>query len=100
MIGILIFTITALILGTLLVLTDKYYPRPYANAACAQELIRCWVADGHVVDVLAYEDYDGMPSTWEENAVFYVKPDWRLRSYYYADFFQNTRKKNSIKPNQ
>lgn len=76
----------------LLVLTDKYYPRPYANAACAQELIRCWVADGHVVDVLAYEDYDGMPSTWEENAVFYVKPDWRLRSYYYADFFQNTRK--------
>ena len=43
----------------ILVLTDKYFPRPYANAMCAQELIRVWTRRGDSVDVLAYDDFDG-----------------------------------------
>lgn len=76
----------------LLVLTDKYYPKPYANAICAQELIRVWKEQGHIVDVLAYEDFNGNPSVWEENQIYYVHPDIRLRFYYYADFVRKTQK--------
>ena len=65
----------------LLVLTDKYFPRPYANAMCAQELIRVWTQQGDSVDVLAYGDFDGMPDRWEGNAVYYVKTDERLRLF-------------------
>ena len=57
----------------ILVLTDKYFPRPYANAMCAQELIRVWTRRGDSVDVLAYDDFDGTPDRWEDNAVYYVK---------------------------
>ena len=74
----------------LLVLTDKYYPKP--NAVCAQELIRSWNHCGHQVDVLAYADYDGTPSEWEKNRVFYVKPDLRLRLFYFSDTYKNTKK--------
>lgn len=76
----------------LLVLTDKYFPRPYANAMCAQELIRVWTQQGDSVDVLAYGDFDGMPDRWEGNAVYYVKTDERLRLFYYADTYRNTQK--------
>ena len=76
----------------ILVLTDKYFPRPYANAMCAQELIRVWKEQGNIVDILAYEDFDGMPRTWDENKVYYVKPDNRLRLFYYADSHRNTFK--------
>lgn len=76
----------------LLVLTDKYFPRPYANAMCAQELIRVWAQQGDSVDVLAYDDFDGTPDKWEGNAVYYVKSDERLRLFYYADTYHNTPK--------
>lgn len=76
----------------LLVLTDKYFPRAYANAMCAQELIRVWTQQGVSVDVLAYDDFDGTPDRWEDNAVYYVKPDERLRLFYYADTYRNTPK--------
>ena len=76
----------------ILVLTDKYFPRPYANAMCAQELIRVWTRRGDSVDVLAYDDFDGTPDRWEDNAVYYVKPDERLRLFYYADTDRNTPK--------
>lgn len=76
----------------LLVLTDKYFPRPYANAMCAQELIHVWTQQGDSVDVLAYDDFDGTPDRWEGNAVYYVKTDERLRLFYYADTYRNTRK--------
>lgn len=75
----------------LLILTDKYFPQPYANAMCAQELIRV-LAQGNNVDVLAYEDFDGMPSVWEGNNIYYVRTDKRLRMFYYADRYRGTRK--------
>lgn len=76
----------------LLILVDKYFPRPYANAMCAQELVRVWKKKGFAVDVLAYADFDEMPAKWEENNVYYVKPDNRLRLFYYADTYRNTVK--------
>lgn len=76
----------------ILVLTDKYYPRPYANAVCAQELIRVWQEKGHKVDVLAYSSFDGNPSKWDGCRVFYVKPSLKLRLFYYADVNKNTKK--------
>ena len=76
----------------ILVLTDKYFPKPLANAVCAQELIRVWNNCGHTVDVLAYDNYDETPREWEGNRVFYVKPDLRLRLFYFADAYKNTKK--------
>ncbi len=76
----------------LLILTDKYYPKPYANAVCAQELVRVWNDLGHTVDILAYADYDGTPSEWEGNRVYYVKPDLRLRLFYFSDAHKATKK--------
>lgn len=76
----------------LLLLTDKYFPRPYANAMCAQELIDVWSEECYSVDVLAYEDFDGMPTQWKRNNIYYVRPDVRLRLFYYADTNRNTRK--------
>lgn len=76
----------------ILVLTDKYYPRPFANAICAQELIRVWKSQGHIVDVLAYQDFDGNPDEWEENEIYHVKPDCRLRLFYYANTYPVSNK--------
>ena len=76
----------------ILVLIDKYFPRPYANAMCAQELIDVWTKEGHIVDILAYEDFDGVPAQWKGSNVYYVRPDARLRLFYYADTYQNTNK--------
>lgn len=76
----------------LLLLTDKYFPHAYANAMCAQDIIRVLTEQGNTVDILAYEDFDGMPEKWEGNAVYYVKTDERLRLFYYADTYRNTKK--------
>lgn len=76
----------------LLVLTDKYFPCPYANAMCAQELIDVWADNNYVVDIVAYEDFDGTPSQWKGNDIYYVKPDERLSLFYYADKNRNNLK--------
>ena len=76
----------------ILVLTDKYFPRPYANAMCAQEIINVLTEMGNQVDILAYEDFDGNPNKWEGNTVYHVRPDKRLRLYYYADTYRSTYK--------
>ena len=76
----------------ILILTDKYYPQPYANAICAQELIRVWRKGGHSVDVLAYGNGDGSPYEWEGNRVFYVKPSIKLKLLYFADSHRGTKK--------
>lgn len=57
---------------------------------CAQDLIRVWSQQGHTVDVIAYADYDGTPHSWEGNSIYYVKPDERLRLFYYADTYRKT----------
>lgn len=76
-----------------LVLTDKYYPKPYANAVCAQALIKEFNKKNIDITVLAYKDcgVDGV-STWEGNPVIYVKPDLRQSLFYWADNNGRSRK--------
>lgn len=76
----------------ILLLTDKYFPRPYANAICAQEIIRELNKDGYIIDILAYKDFDGNPSKFEGNNIYYIEPDLRTKLFYYADTYKNTQK--------
>lgn len=68
----------------ILVLTNKYFPCPYANALCAQEIIDVWTSQGIDVDVLAYQDDDGTPTSWKGNRIYYVQPNLSQRLFYYA----------------
>lgn len=78
-----------------LVLTDKYYPKPYANAVCAQDLIDEMNFQGHSVDILAYRDYGvDCPEQWNGNTIYYVEPDLRRKLFYFAD---NTKSKFKAK---
>lgn len=76
-----------------LVLTDKYYPKPYANAVCAQALIEEFNRNGIQVTVLAYKDCGVQcVQEWKDNTVIYVKPDLRQRLFYYADNMGNSKR--------
>lgn len=74
-----------------LFITDKYYPRPLANAVCAQSLAKSFWDAGIETHMLAFQDSgipfpkgnDGIPS-------FSVMPDFRQRLFYYANNFPNT----------
>lgn len=37
--------------------TYRYSPKPVANAVCVQEIAKTFLAEGHTVNVLAYQDY-------------------------------------------
>lgn len=77
----------------ILIITDKYYPKPYANALCAQELIREFKCRGYNVDVIAFQDSGiELPAEYEGNKIYGVKPDMRLRLFYYADNYSGTVK--------
>lgn len=72
----------------ILVITDKYYPRPYANALCAQELIRAFQKRGFEIDIIAFQDSGiEMPRVYEGSDIYPVQPDWRLKLFYYAENF-------------
>lgn len=76
----------------ILVLTDKYFSCPYANALCAQEIIDVWTSQGIKVDILAHQDYDGMPTSWKGNRIYYVPPNLSQRLFYYATSNPGSRK--------
>lgn len=77
---------------TILFVTDKYFPKPFANAICAQEMIDCFLEIGYEVHVLAFEDaYTKQISNWNGAYVHVIKPDCRLQLYYYADNFPTQR---------
>lgn len=76
----------------ILFITDKYYPKPYANAVCAQNLMNEYIAQGHSVDAIFYKDAGiDSPTTWNGVRTFSIVPDLRLQLFYYADNF-NTPK--------
>lgn len=75
----------------ILFVIDKYYPRPYANALCAQELIRAFQKRGFEIDIIAFQDSGiEMPKQYEKANVYGIKPDLRLRLFYYADNFSSS----------
>ncbi len=76
----------------ILFLVDKYYPKPYANSVCAKNIIEQFSSDNDI-DILAYKDSGIIgPSKQGDANVFYVKPDLRLRCYYWFDNYPTTRK--------
>jgi glycosyltransferase involved in cell wall biosynthesis len=77
----------------ILIVTDKYFPKPYANAVCAQNIADEFIRRGDVVDILGFKD-DGidMPSVFHDCNVHSVKPDIRYRLFYYSVNFENTMK--------
>lgn len=74
----------------ILFVTDKYFPKPFANAVCAQDMIEHFIKIGYEVHVLAFQDgYTEKISNWKGAIVHTIKPDYRLQLYYYADNFPN-----------
>lgn len=76
----------------ILILTDKYYPRPLANAVCAQSIANQLNKMGHIVNILAFKD-TGIRNVNPNPKipVYYIKPDYRLRLRYYVANFSNGR---------
>ncbi|WP_216662556.1 hypothetical protein [Adlercreutzia sp. ZJ473] len=76
-----------------LFLTDKYYPRPFANAVCAQNVARSFVEAGHEADVIAFDDpFESLPSELDGVRVYGVRPDERLKLFYFASDLPGDRK--------
>lgn len=76
----------------ILFVTYKYYPKPGANAVCVQEIAKTFIAEGHTVNVLAYQDDSlGRKEKLAESyivdgvTVYTIKPDFRMQLFYYAD---------------
>ena len=76
----------------ILFVVDKYFPKPYANALCAQALMEEFCTRGYEVHTLAFQD-SGIPLPEQKNGVqvFGVKPDLRLRLYYYSANFPQSK---------
>ena len=75
----------------ILFLTDKYWPKPLANAICAQNIADSFIESGHSVDILAYSE-EGIQTPKEHNGVrvFTVKPSRQLRLINYARNFPDS----------
>lgn len=72
---------------------DKYYPKPLANAICSQNIVDSLIKKGNIVDVLTYKDSGVKVNSPNKNVkVYTVRPDLRVRLYYYAKNYQNSKK--------
>ena len=75
----------------ILIITDKYYPKPLANAICVQKVADCFIRVGHSVDILAYRDTKIKGEGVYNNCnVYYITPDIRNRLYNYAFNFPDS----------
>lgn len=75
----------------ILIITDKYYPKPLANAVCVQKIADCFIRMGHNVDILAYKDTMVKGENIHNNCkVYYITPDIRNRLYNYAFNFPDS----------
>lgn len=74
----------------ILILADKYFPIPLANAICAQKIADVLISHGHNVDILAYKDslING-ENVYNKCNITYISPDFRTQLFYYAKNFPN-----------
>ena len=69
----------------ILILTDKYYPKPLANAVCVQQIAEEFKRRGHYVHILAFEDSGvEMPEEYHGITVSSVQTDIRLKLFYFS----------------
>lgn len=75
----------------ILIITDKYFPKPLANAICMQKVADSFVQMGHSVDILAFKDIGIKGEDIYNNChVYYIVPDIRNRLYNYVFNFPNS----------
>lgn len=76
----------------LLMIVDKFYPKPYANTICADKIADYLKSQGIDIDFLAFKDSGIIgENTHNDSNVYYVNPDLRLKLFYYADNFNNKK---------
>ncbi len=69
----------------ILFVTDKYYPKPLANAVCVQSVIDCLTEQGVKVDVLAFKDSGiDLPKSFHGARVEGIVPSIEFRLFYYG----------------
>lgn len=69
----------------ILFVTDKYYPKPLANAVCVQSVIDCLSERGVEVDVLAFKDSGvDLPKSYHGARVEGIVPSIEFRLSYYG----------------
>lgn len=69
----------------ILFVTDKYYPKPLANAVCVQSVVDCLSEQGVEVDVLAFKDSGiDLPKSYHDARVGGIVPSIEFRLSYYG----------------
>ena len=77
----------------ILFITDKYYPIPYANAICIQNVAASFVQDGCETHILAFDDPSlETPKLKDGVKIYTVNPELRLKNFYYASNFPKKKK--------
>ena len=75
----------------ILIITDKYFPKPLANAICMQKVADSFIQMGHNVDILAYRDTKIKgEDTYNNCKIYYITPDIRNRLYNYSFNFPDS----------
>lgn len=69
----------------ILIVSDKYWPKPLANAICAQNVAEDLVKKGHTVDLLVHREssYE-LPKSKNGVNVIGFRPDLRYRLFYFS----------------
>lgn len=77
---------------SILIITDKYFPKSYANAVCGQNIADVFTRNGYSVHFICFKD-SGIetPTLYKNCHIHSVVPDLRLRLYYYSDNYRNKR---------
>lgn len=78
---------------SILFVTDKYFPMPYANGNCVHQIAKQFSSDGYETHILAFEDVNmKAPDSIDGIKVFTVKTELRLKFFYYSLDFPCTIK--------
>lgn len=69
----------------ILFVTDKFYPKPLANAVCVQSVVDCLTEQGVEVDILAFKDSGvELPKQYHSARVEGIVPSIEFRLFYYG----------------
>lgn len=76
----------------ILFVTDKFEPKPLANAICAQAVAEEFIKDGHEVHFLVHKEVGlQQPEMVNDIVVHYVETDLRMKLFYWARNFSENK---------
>lgn len=75
----------------LLILTDYYLPKAYANGECVKRLVDEFIKDGFIIDLICYK-YLNKTLLKKDNGINYypMKPNFRLNCFLKAEEYKGT----------